>query len=369
MSRKHFVLCGYIVRPFVRFKSRKYNQDIQLCGSWTHRNDSEYKMMLSWYKRYFHYPPRNYIIHKFSSGAVVRICYINLDIGHFTISANNIRDAYDVSDLVIGYMSSLRGYSVFNSREGHWYLYEMNKLPSPTWNMDTFYRNIIPTPGNTYEDKNRKDLETGVYVQPDDIKYLINLLKQNDVNHKVINALRNLTTSYHLFGGYMNDSYYQYHYQYDRKMLTPDEIEKYYREYRGNYELSYVSAFKGIESLLGVNQIREKDISALLRKYYPQLIGKQYQRFHEIFSSHQKMESYEKVISWFLKLRNIVAAHSNSNPPPIYALRVDNIYEIQLFLSNLIEHSVPNWERYEAPSKFFLRLKGKKIPALPILTK
>jgi len=65
-----------------------------------------------------------------------------------------------------------------------------------------------------------------------------------------------------------------------------------------------------------------------------------YRRFHEVFSNQVENIPYTELIEHFLRLRNVVAAHGNQNPPEQYKIIEDNTFEIQLFLEHLINNVV-----------------------------
>jgi hypothetical protein len=145
-----------------------------------------------------------------------------------------------------------------------------------------------------------------------------------------------------LFCGFMVGSYYGCHYVNDRRAVPGWEIEKRYFESRYRYETAFIAAFKGIERLFGVNQIKKSNLETVLetRRTFGIAPETRYTRYHEIFSGHEKHLTYSDLLAHFLDLRNIVAAHGNRNPPECAKLIEDNVFEIQLFLQELLSKAI-----------------------------
>jgi len=106
----------------------------------------------------------------------------------------------------------------------------------------------------------------------------------------------------------------------------------------------FVAAFKGVERFFGVNQIRGNKIRNIFN--YPNLESIRpdtiYTRQHETFSRKKKNISYIEIIKHFMDLRNAVAAHANFiQPPRSFMITEDNLFEIHLFLQELIWKKVP----------------------------
>ena len=97
--------------------------------------------------------------------------------------------------------------------------------------------------------------------------------------------MNHFSESKKLFSGSMTSSYYHFHYKYDRKALKKWELEKRYLEMRYRYEIAFTAAFKGIESLLGVNYIKKHEIKRLLDNLNSTIISydNHYAKRHEIF--------------------------------------------------------------------------------------
>jgi hypothetical protein len=97
-----------------------------------------------------------------------------------------------------------------------------------------------------------------------------------------------------------------------------------------------------LAELQELNQIRKNNIDTILSKKSDLGIAPdtEYTRYHEIFSGHTKRVRYRELICHFLDLRNIVAAHGNRNPPERAKLIEDNVFEIQLFLMELLSKAI-----------------------------
>ena len=127
---------------------------------------------------------------------------------------------------------------------------------------------------------------------------------------------------------------YKFHYQKDRRSMTRQDMQEAYYEHWERYELAFISAFKGIERLLRVGQIKRDAIEAkLLALGYAGIAPNTiYRRQFEVFSGLRRRTSFAEIIGHFLDICDVVGAHANPNAPRKFILSEDSVFEIQLFL-------------------------------------
>lgn len=154
----------------------------------------------------------------------------------------------------------------------------------------------------------------------------------------ILDALLHLEFSRTLVWGFIMGSYYDSHYSGDRRELSRYELEGIYLENRFRYDSAFVSAFRGIECILGKPYFKKADIFDLLARtdaaYGTLFSSAKHRSWHEVFSSKRKWWSYVELISYYLKLRNAVSAHGNPSPP--HVVMEDQVFEIQFLLQGMI---------------------------------
>lgn len=279
--------------------------------------------------------PKNYTISRLSHKTSVRVVFFEIDHGLFLIEAPNQPTAYRVLRALDGffYLANGEAPSVDRSIPK---LNELKRMPNYKWTREKLIkelreRNIEISPTNIFE------LHSGWVVPQYDMRRLGPGIEAIYPNIHLVEALSHLGHSRYLFYGYMVGSYYHCHYKYDRKELSRYQMKKKYFENRERYELSFVSAFKGIERILKVAQIKKHEIAARLTglgipDIQPETM---YRRWHETFSGYEEYISYSDIIKHFLDIRNAVAAHANPSPPNHFHISEDSLIEVQLFLSEL----------------------------------
>jgi hypothetical protein len=296
-------------------------------------------------------PPCNYTVAKLDQQSQVRVVFYHVDEGRFLIKAPNRRVAYDIARAIQAYFFLRTGYTPPLDRSTY-LLSELNRVPQPSWtprDLLSELQAVDSTIGPEYISAFEAEAEK--MVQPEEMRglapHIDAILRDTHLNE----ALTHLGHSRFLCFGLMVGSFYMCHYRPERAATPWREMEKRYLESRERYELAFLSAFKGIERFLRVNQVRPGDIDRLLRRLPYRDVGPdtRYERFHEIFSGHPRYVNYRDLIGHFLDLRNSVAAHANPSPPKSRVLTEDAVFEIQLFLTELCNKALESVEPGELP--------------------
>jgi len=279
--------------------------------------------------------PKNYTISRLAPKISVRVVFFEIDHGLFLIEAPNQSTAYRVLRALDGFFYLANGEAPSSDRSIP-KLNELKRMPNCNWTREKLIeelreRNIEISPTNVYE------LHSGWVVPQHDMRLLGPGIEAIYPNVHLVEALSHLGHSRYLFYGYMVGSYYHCHYKHDRSVQSRHQMHKKYFENRERYELSFVSAFKGIERILRIGQIKKHEITDRLTSLgildiKPETM---YRRWHETFSGHKKDISYSDIIKHFLDIRNAVAAHANPSPPDHFHISEDSLIEVQLFLSEL----------------------------------
>ncbi len=264
---------------------------------------------------------------------------------HLIIKTDERNIAYRLAYLIRGFYTVIIQISPFASFGHDCMLYEFINKPTKDWDDEKWLNELNPEVHDYYAEIPFLKIEinrgTGIFTYLEEellVSYLTNIFN----NDHIIESLNHLFHSYCLFDGNMNGSYYHAHYKRDRYEIKHEVIEKFYYESKQTYELAFLSAFKGIESLLKVNDIKKKQIKMILANCEYDFIDPNnfYTRYFEIFSGHEEQVKQEDLIRHFIELRNTVGAHANKQPPKNHIITSDNIYEIQFFLSNMINLAI-----------------------------
>ena len=224
------------------------------------------------------------------------------------------------------------GYAL--DKKDNWFLLELKHKPRPQLTPDGIasivkyceYKHLA------YE------IQSGSYISHSQLKWLCDAISEIIGITNLLDTVMHLENSYCLYWGFMVGSYYEYHYRRERESVRPYEMEKRYLENRIEYDLAFLSAFRGIETLLEKSNINKFEIPKHLKridaKYGTNFTDNKYTSFHEVFSGGNRKRTYVDAIENFLKLRNAVAAHGNLKPP--FILMEDQVMEIQHFLRNML---------------------------------
>ncbi|HUT46168.1 MAG TPA: hypothetical protein VMX36_07760 [Sedimentisphaerales bacterium] len=279
--------------------------------------------------------PQNYTIARLAPRTSVSVVFFDIDNGLFLIKATNQPTAYRVLRALDGFFFLTIGETPRPDRSLH-KLSELRRVPNANWTRERLVqelreRNFEISPTDVF------DLYSGRVVQQHEMRLLAPAIEAIYPNERLLEALCHLGHSRFLFYGFMVGSYYHCHYKHDRRAMSYHLMQKKYLENRERYELSFVSAFKGIERLLNVNQKKKHEIDQKLRRLEIAdiLPETKYQRWHETFLGYPKNVTYSALIKHFLCIRNAVAAHSNPSPPKRFLISEDSLIEIQLFLAEL----------------------------------
>lgn len=279
--------------------------------------------------------PKNYTIARLAPRTSVRVVFFDIDHGLFLITASNQSTAYRVLRALAGFFYLTIGEAPCSDRSLP-KLSELQRMPNANWTREKLVEELRERsseigPTSVY------DLYSGRVVPQHEMRLLGPGIEAIYPNAHLVEALCHLGHSRYLFYGFMEGSYYYCHYKHDRTALSHHQMQKKYFENRERYELSFISAFKGIERLLKVGQIKKREIDLKLRALdTPDILPEtKYRRWHETFLGHKRFITYSAIVKHFLDIRNVVAAHANPSPPEQFLISEDSLIEIQLFLLEL----------------------------------
>ncbi len=307
--------------------------------------------------------PRNYTIARLDDHTQVHAVFFNIDKGLFLIKANNQRVAYEAVRALDGFFFLMAGDTPCGD-VGLPHLIEISHVPQSNWKPKRLFEEL--------SQRNIEVVETDVnklglvrFIQKHEVESLGPCTEKIYSDRRLNEALHHLGYSRFLCYGFMVGSYYDCHYRHDRNNMSRHLIQKQYFENRERYELAFLSAFRGIERFLNVNQIKHPNIDKALMKLQTADVtpDTKYRRRHEIFSGHTRYISYRDIIARFLDIRNVVAAHANPSPPRNFVISEDSVIEVQLFLSELCCKALGQIQPRELPSKAVLPLYTEKHSA------
>jgi len=287
--------------------------------------------------------PENYRLLSLDRHTTLSVVFYDVDQGRFLIRASSRRRAYEVLRSIQAFFSLFYGIQPRDDRVT-FALNELRRMPRPTWTIRRLRDEL-----RFWE---LQDLGTGTAVEQYRMQYLIAYLPRLLNDAEIRGAMTHLNLSRALFYGFMVGSYYESHYVYDRRELRRTNLEKRYFEHREKYELAFLAAFKGIERLLRVNQIKKNEIANRFDSLpYPNIrSSSEHRRLFEVFSGERQTVTYAELAGHFLEIRNVVAAHSNTAPPRKFFISEDSLYEIQNFLSELCSDALEDFPAAELPA-------------------
>lgn len=341
--RRYYLLMDYTVPVFTDYE----NGNVSMTGPLQSQADDKREF----YRQHPHTPlPKTARMLEVEPDVVLYVAYYDVDVGHFVIGSDSRRKAYCVATVLRALFSLFYGWQP-DDRTGHYFLQELKRLPRPNWDEGRMLEELREYNWGI-DDYFVHELRRGYHVTHDAYERVPDFIRRVWGSLDVIEALDHALESRFLFHGFMVGSYYTCHYSRERR-ATPDwEKERRYFENRYRYETAFLAAFKGIERFFGVNQIRKNNLDSILRSRKELGIEARtaYKRYHEVFSGHEPDVTYEELLSHFLDLRNIVAAHGNRNPPEKAKLIEDNVFEIQLFLTELLNKAIYQHEQEAQPA-------------------
>lgn len=254
------------------------------------------------------------------------------------IIAKSQRKAYVLANTLRAIITCYHGIAPWETFNG--FLLEFQIRPTPDMSREDLVLAIAPT---FIRDKSARmaleiDLGSGSGLNYIQLTNACGFASVAISHLPILDALLHLEYSRNLVWGYMVGSFYESHYCRDRQKLTRYQLEGAYLENRFRYDSAFVSAFRGIECILGAPHFKRGQIATLLEKtdhtFGTSFSSTKYRSWHEIFSSRRKWWRYEDLISYYLKLRNAVSAHGNPSPPHI--VMEDQVFEIQYLLQDMI---------------------------------
>ena len=281
--------------------------------------------------------PKNYTFLKLSKTEEIKVVYFDCDNGNFLIKANSRESAYNIMNIILGFHLLYR--NVYIEPDISIYrLQEINKIPKYNWTVNDVINALDKKIHDWYEEEESFKLTSGFVVIEasfEELKVFIKCFYEDNDSRE---ALEHLMQSVQVFDYFPNKSYYDFHYSRDVKWDNRVVYIKKYLEDKITYETAFLAAFKGLERFFRATQIKNKNLNKIFQKIPYKDIKPQtkYKRYFEIFSGYKKNINYLDLIEHFLNLRNITAAHGNKKVLKEYTINEFNIFEIQLFLTILI---------------------------------
>lgn len=320
---EYYLLTGYII-PFLHYIETR-----------TEGKTNENKINKNKIYKNNNQTPENYTFLDLTQSTKIYIAYHKSQhsfLGNFVIESNSMAEAYCLADIIRGFYSVFYGWTPLETGS-NFYLKKLNDIPNAKWTTEDISNATIDV------DVGIEDLilvDSGVQLTEGSLEDLKNFISKIYPNDGLCESLNHLLESRVLLNCFMTNSYYEYHYKYDRSEMPEWLKEKMFYENRYRYQTAFVAAFKGIESFFRVNDFKEHEIEKLFNNinYNDISFDTVYKRRFEIFSGEPEKVRYGELLAHFLKLRNVVAAHHNKKPPVI--ITEDSICEIQEFLVELI---------------------------------
>lgn len=348
MTRHHLVP-GHIIPVYTAYPGTS-----TWGASWPIRKNPDGKR--DWYRRYgLEFPP-NYAIARLTAGTRIGVCYFDVDEARFHISAPSLDRTYEGLRALDAALGLIKGWCPDGSRFLP-RLVEVSRLPGTQWSQ----ADLRAALREDLSDLQWSEFFEGVGMNHDQLVHLGPIIEAVAAKPRVGRAMAQLAMSRTLWYGHMAGSYYHSHYTRERQAASREELRRRYFEHRERYELAFTAGFKGIESFFGVQQIRKPEINSMLAHDPTPGITPDgtYRRWHEIFRGKRQRISHEDLINHFLKIRNVVAAHSNSSPPRRFLLTEDSVMEVQLYVTTLCRMALGDLPSRPLPPGSFIRLRSE----------
>ena len=255
------------------------------------------------------------------------------------VSARSQRKAYALAMPFRSYLTVYLGFDLVDGGDD-FFLAELTarpKLTATTRELASLYRQLqAHYPTNPEFLAHAMASGTGIFHSQ--IRGACKFVERVLAAPQLIASLTHLEQSHGLFRGHMTSSQYHRQYQHERRLESAYLLEKKYLENRTVYDLAFLSAFRALEALLGTGQIKKREVGKLLHaldgKFGTSFCSKPWKSYHEVFSSRRKTWNFDELIIRYLDVRNAVAAHANPSPP--FALREDQVLEIQRLVANML---------------------------------
>lgn len=258
----------------------------------------------------------------------------------FLVKAVTQQNAYVLANALRSFLVVACGFSVPADRSNY-YLLELESAPDPSMTIWDLVSLVRPIPESQPLDRDwlKRELTSGPIIRHRQLREVCNMIAVGLQHPRMLEAIKHLEYSYSLFWGHMTGSYYGAHYSGERTESSEYELEKLYLEHSVRFDLALLSAFRGLEALLGTRRsLRRSRIAARLAaldsEYLTSFQTDTHECFHLIFSGKPRFWRYEEIINHFLVLRNSVAAHANIRSPRI--IMEDQVYEIQRLVQHML---------------------------------
>jgi hypothetical protein len=264
------------------------------------------------------------------------------------VTARSQRKAYLIATAFRAAATCILGQSPSGDSDA--YLFELCSVPTKNMRRKDIVRSILQVGDAEMEPDIgvQMTIWSGTSLSHDQVAHACSISREALARPVILDALRHLGYSCTLHSGFMTGSFYQCHYSRDRRYIAHYAVERDYYENRFKYDMAFVSAFRGIECVLGKPHFKKNEVSELLantdRQYDTSFAVQRHRSWHEVFSSKKKWWRYSDLIEYYLKLRIAVSAHGNPSPPHIVS--EDQVFEIQYLLRSMISRIlvVPNQE-------------------------
>jgi hypothetical protein len=169
---------------------------------------------------------------------------------HFLVVARSQENAYRIAAPFRAFATVYLGWAMEEAEIE--YLVELSRKPDPEDSTESMALSHVGSGGYEPDDALvAQHLETGWVLATEQIAAASSFLDSVLQSDRHVLALRYLERSHYLLSGFMSSSYYHFHYSRDRVSQTPYWRRKMYLERSSVYDLSFLSAFRALEALLG----------------------------------------------------------------------------------------------------------------------
>jgi hypothetical protein len=277
------------------------------------------------------------VILQLGASGRISVFVFNVTDGIVLVSAASQEKAYAIAVPFRGYLTAYLGIA---PPEGLFeYLIELDCKPRNTWthkDLAEAYRPIGLYPVDTRVLE--LELASGAGIMWEQMLEAARFARAVHAKPPLATSLLHLERSHQLLSGFMSPSYYFAHYREERRLESRYLRRKRYLEERTRFDLSFLSAFRSIESLLGSPTFKKHELQARLRRfdlmYGTSFADTKWRSYHEVFSSRRRNWTHVSLLEHYLDIRNAVAAHGNIMPP--FALAEDQVYELQALAGELL---------------------------------